>query len=170
MNGQTTVTPGGILGRLVASAFVLLVWGAIEWLLHTPATLVTGQMAGRQFEPSNQAYLETMFVFGAFRGVGAVITILGVLVLVAVWWKYIKMAWYNMAAALVATVLLMSPSPSQAFFEKTDRTEIHTILPNESAFWIPDVGDNKSTQAQMDSEAYLNERKIAAKRFVILHQ
>ena len=170
MNGQTSVTPGGVLGRFVASAFVLLAWAAIEWLLHTPATLVTGQMAGRQFEPSNQAYVETMFVFSAFRGVGAIVTIVGLLVLGAVWWKYIKLAWYGIAAALVVAILITSPTPSLAFFETKDRTEIHTILPNESAFWIPDVGDNKSTQVQMDSEAYLNERKIAAKRFVIPHQ
>lgn len=59
---------------------------------------------------------------------------------------------------------------SQAFFEKTDRTEVYLILPNESAFWIPDNGANKDTQTKMDSEAYLEANKLSVKRFVIPHQ
>jgi len=57
-----------------------------------------------------------------------------------------------------------------AFADTTDKTEAYTILPNESAFFIPDTGANKESQAQFDSEAYLQDKKIAVKRFVIPHQ
>ncbi len=43
------------------------------------------------------------------------------------------------------------------------------MLPNESAFWIPDTGANAATQTNMDSEAYFQANKIATKRFQIPH-
>ena len=42
-------------------------------------------------------------------------------------------------------------------------------MPNESAFWVPDIGDNRSQDA-FDSASYLEKNKIAAKRFLIPHQ
>ena len=65
-------------------------------------------------------------------------------------------------------VLLAAPQ-AQAYYDKTDYTEAYTILPNESAFWIPDAGANKDNQAQFDSEAYLQANKIAVKRFIVPH-
>ncbi len=62
------------------------------------------------------------------------------------------------------------PQKALAFADTTDKTEAYTILPNESAFFIPDTGANKESQAQFDSEAYLQDKKIAVKRFVIPHQ
>lgn len=70
-------------------------------------------------------------------------------------------------ATLVASTFLTSPA--YAFFQQTDKTEAYTILPNESAFWIPDVGDNKNSQTKLDSADYLNANKVALKRFVIPH-
>jgi hypothetical protein len=60
-------------------------------------------------------------------------------------------------------------SPAAAYYDKTDYTEAYTILPNESAFWIPDVGANKDSQASMESEAFLVANKIALKRFTVPH-
>ena len=37
------------------------------------------------------------------------------------------------------------------------------------AFWIPDVGDNKTNQAQLDSEDYLKANKLSVKRFIVPH-
>jgi hypothetical protein len=45
-----------------------------------------------------------------------------------------------------------------------DYTEAYIILPNESAFWIPDAGANKDTQARFESEEYLNANKVPVKR------
>ena len=42
-------------------------------------------------------------------------------------------------------------------------------MPNESAFWVPDVGDNQSSQAAFASADYLNKNKIASKRFLVPH-
>lgn len=75
-----------------------------------------------------------------------------------------KLATIMFAAAAVIA------SPSYAYFDTTDVTEAYTILPNESAFWIPDTGDNASSQAKMDSEAYYEANKIAIKRFIVPHK
>jgi hypothetical protein len=75
------------------------------------------------------------------------------------------------AAFLIAASLgaCSAPQSAHAFVDKTDRTEAYTILPNETAFWILDVGDNKTGQAKLDSEDYYNANKISMKRFIVPH-
>ena len=43
------------------------------------------------------------------------------------------------------------------------------MLPNESAFFVPDVGDTRNTQVAFGTEAYYAANKIASKRFVVPH-
>lgn len=74
------------------------------------------------------------------------------------------------ATSVVAIGLLASQTSAFAFADTTDKTEAYTILPNQSAFWVPDTGANKDSQTQFESEAYYNDKKIAAKRFVVPHQ
>ena len=50
-----------------------------------------------------------------------------------------------------------------------DRAEAVYILPDESFFWVPDVGDNKNSQVKMNSEEYYAANKLPVKRFVIPH-
>jgi hypothetical protein len=70
---------------------------------------------------------------------------------------------------LLTALLLGTAQPSAAYYEKTDYSEPYFILPNESAFFIPDVGSS-ANQAAFGSEQYLQSNKIAAKRFIIPHQ
>jgi hypothetical protein len=65
--------------------------------------------------------------------------------------------------------LMLPPGEAAAYYDKADYTEAYTILPNETGFWIPDAGSNKDTQAQFESEAYLNANKVALKRFIVPH-
>lgn len=69
----------------------------------------------------------------------------------------------------LGAALLSGVSPANAYYDKADYTEAYTILPNESAFWIPDVGANKDNQAQLDSADYLNANKVSLKRFTVPH-
>jgi len=71
---------------------------------------------------------------------------------------------------LTTTAVIVASTPTFAFFEKTERTEAYTIMPNESAFWIPDVGDTKGSQTKFETEDFLNSNKLAVKRFIIPHQ
>jgi len=74
------------------------------------------------------------------------------------------------SASLAVIGLIAFETSAMPFAETTDRTEAYTILPNQSAFWVPDTGANKDTQTQFESESYYNANKIAAKRFVVPHQ
>lgn len=63
---------------------------------------------------------------------------------------------------LVLMVALMSIGCGPALVEKYQE-----IKPNQTAFVIPLEGANKSNQGKFDSEDYLNEMKVAAKRINI---
>ena len=93
------------------------------------------------------------------------------LALAAIWRAPVQ-KWFSGAAAVALGLLVAAQHADRAlaFADTVDKTEAYTILPNESAFFIPDTGANKETQAQFDSEAYLQGNKIAVKRFVIPHQ
>lgn len=75
-----------------------------------------------------------------------------------------------LVGAVVFAIGLSNITSSFAFFATNDKTEAYTILPSETAFWIPDVGDNKNSQAKLDSESYFEANRLAVKRFVIPHQ
>lgn len=95
------------------------------------------------------------------------------LVLVALWWKPLlrlvgPASSPRVLGLLVAGLILAGSGQANAYFETSDKTEAYTVLPNESAFWIPDTGD-KSGQVQFDSEAFYAEKKIAQLRYVIKH-
>jgi hypothetical protein len=59
--------------------------------------------------------------------------------------------------------------PAYAYYQKSDYAEAYTILPNETAFWIPDIGANKDSQKQFESEDYLQANRVPVKRFIVPH-
>ena len=147
--------------RIIAAVIAVLVFG---WAImaYTPqATLITGNVAGRQFENSDSAYLTAVYTMSIFNTVNVLLTLALLGVLALIWFKpvrdLIKQITTQVTVLFATTgALLAGTTDSKAFFDKTDKTEAYTILPNQSAFWIPDVGANLANQAQMDSEALYN--------------
>ncbi len=159
---QTMAFP---IGRAIVSVALIFAYGWINYLMNPIAALGAGKMAGRQFDASDLSYVTAQFGMDFFSHLG-VPAIALVAVLALIWWKPAKVA----IAALMAGMFLIVALPSaQAYYDTKDITEAYTILPNESAFWIPDVGDNKTDQTKMDSEAYYTANKLAVKRFLIPH-
>ncbi len=157
-----------MLGRIIGS---LVAIGLYEtaMILATPRLLIaSGQAAGGQFENSDSSFVVASVRMGIYGQLGALPAIVLLVVLLLIWWGPIRqrLAGRTMAAALC---LLLGTASAQAYYDKTDYTEAYTILPNESAFWIPDAGANKDGQAQFESEAYLNANKIPLKRFIVPH-
>jgi hypothetical protein len=68
----------------------------------------------------------------------------------------------------IAAALLFN-GPSFAYYDTHDYPEFVEIQSNQSAFAIPLIGANKSSQAQYGSKNYLDENKVATKRFQIQH-
>lgn len=159
-----------MLGRIFGSIAVLAIYGIVAGIFNPIATLVTGEAAGHQFENSNMAYLQTMYTLSLFSGAGLILTLLAAAALLAIWLKPLRELIKGAATlGLIGAAMLMPHDKAHAFADTTDKTEAYTILPNQSAFWVPDTGANKDTQAQFESESYYNERKVASKRFVIPH-
>jgi hypothetical protein len=148
--------------------FVFLVWTGVSVLLSVPATLVTGQLAGRQFENSDADFAISRIGMALFSGVGSIISGVFLLVLLAIWWKPIKVA-VAAVAALALVLIFGAPRHADAYYDKTDYAEVYFVLPNESAFFVPDAGANKDNQSSFGSVDYLNTNKIPAKRFQIPH-
>ena len=152
--------------RVIASVLSVLIYGWINFLLNPVATIGAGRMAAGQFEPSDSAYVISQFGMAFFSNFGVPVLVL-VAVLFVIWWKPAKTLLVSlMALTLIAAI---TSQPASAYYDKSDYTEPYFILPNESAFWIPDVGDNKTSQAKFGSEDYFRSNKIAAKRFIIPH-
>jgi hypothetical protein len=155
----------GLFLRILCSAAAILLYGWINSILYPVATLVTAQVAGKQFENSDASYVASSFGMNFFSHIGIpFVVLLGVLAVI--WWR--PVLGLLRAGALIGGIMAAS-QPAAAYYDKTDFTEAYTILPNESAFWIPDAGANKDSQAQIESEAYLNANKVALKRFVVPH-
>ena len=161
-----------MLGRILGTLVTLALYGALTVLYHPIATIVSGESAGQQFQNSDKAAVANAVTQGALTGFGTLLTVALLVVLAAIWYAPIRKWFTTATAAALAIVAINAPHTDKAyaFADTTDKTEAYTILPNESAFFIPDIGANKESQTQFDSEAFLQDKKIAVKRFVIPHQ
>lgn len=163
------------MSRIIATVMALISYMLLNILYAPQATLLAGQMAGRQFENSDTAYTTSMYAMRFISGIGGLFTLLLLAILLMLWLtpirELIKRVMTSLVVLLVVggTLLLGVASPSWAYYDKQDWTEAYTILPNESVFWIPDAGANKDSQGQFDSEEYLKTKKIPVKRFIVPH-
>lgn len=156
--------------RIAATLVILAITGVIVTLFTASHTLLDASLAGKQFEDSTASYLG----YQASNNLTLAVAIPGLIaiVLIILIWKR-PLAHYFSTFGTLALIVSLSGLPyhkAWAFAETTDKTEVVPILPNESAFWIPDVGPNRETQVQFDSESYLQANKVAAKRFEIRHE
>lgn len=132
-------------------------------------TPLVGALAVDQLSDSNMAYTKSMWEIGAIKNLSpnflafvAVLSALGLL-----WKNDIKKLFIPISS--IAICLAIIPTPANAYYAKTDYTEVVEVLPNQTAFLIPETGANKDGQAAFMSEAYLNANKVAMKRVTIPH-
>lgn len=155
---------GDMAMRVVASVLLIALVGVADRLLSPVASFLSAESASGQLANSDAAAMGASVGMAAYAHMGVPLIVL-VAALVAIWWKPVR-RWLGVLAVLV---LAGAPQPAAAYYDKTDYTEAYTILPNESGFWIPDQGANRDTQAQFESEAYLNANRVALKRFIVPH-
>ena len=153
------------------TAIALIIYFVGNFLLSPVPALTVGPIAGKQFESSDAAYLQYVYSSAFYRNLDVLPAVILLVILVALWWKPIASIFKSggTAALLIFCLLLGTVSPASAYYSKENWPEPYLILPNESAFWIPEVGDNKNSQTKFVSEDYLKANKIAAKRFIVEH-
>jgi hypothetical protein len=71
--------------------------------------------------------------------------------------------------AILTIAIVFTSSSSFAYYDTRDNPEFVMIQANQSAFAIPVVGDNKSTQTNFGSKSFLDTAKVATKRFMVPH-
>jgi hypothetical protein len=127
-----------------------------------------GRIAARQFQDADWPAAETAWAATALNGAGPFAAILSLALIAAIWCVGRRGAGY--AGLAVAGLLVEAqPEPAQAYYDTRDYPEFVEVLPNQTAFLIPEVGESKSGQAAFMSEQFLNERKVAMKRVQIPH-
>jgi hypothetical protein len=153
-----------MLKRIVGTVLAVALYGLANLYLAPVGTVLTGQTAGGQFGNSNAGYVQSYVGMAIFGRLGISFLVL-LVVVAAIWWGPAR----RWLAAIALLAIAGGAQPAQAYYDKADYAEAYTILPNESAFWIPDVGDNKTAQARFESEEFLNANKVAIKRFIVPH-
>lgn len=160
-----------MINKLVWTIIVLVAFASFSMAYNMGATLVLGQVAGDQFNASNLDYLKTGLIFNTASGITQIAGLVTLVTIGGIWFTTIKKFLAGLLVMLlcVAGISIGSTNHVMAYSDTTDKTEAYTILPNETAFWVPDVGNNKDSQVKFDSEQYLNDNKVSAKRFIIPH-
>ncbi len=157
----------GHFPRVLGTSALLALWGFTNFLPNEIRTLELGKIASVQFEASDVSYLSEALQCACWSRFGFTTAML--ILLLVLWWAPIRRVAGVTAVLLAAGMLITSPRPAAAYYSQQDFAEPYLIMPNESAFWVPDVGDNKSAQKAFDSSDYLNANKIASKRFLVPH-
>lgn len=158
--------------KFVSSIICIWLYGVVNTALHPLNIIMSADAAGDQFSASDFGYIRSVMEMNFFQNMGIPFLVL-VAILLFIWIpSSIFKKKESSTSAIVGIILGMSMIHSQdanAYYDTANKTEAYTILPNESAFWIPDVGNNVDSQRKFDSEQYLEKNKIAAKRFIIPH-
>lgn len=161
-----------ILVRSVITAAWYLMCSSVNVFLKALYQVKLGEEAVNQLENSDAAFIQFKMVASA-NHVGAIIAFVFILGLVAIWKPIIqkvnaKGPQFIIGLSVVVCAMLFSSS-AHAYYDKTDRAEWVNIEANQSAFLIPAVGANKTSQKQFGSIEYLADNKVAAKRVQIPH-
>ena len=160
-----------MLSRVIATVVALVVYQVVNTIYTTQATLSAGQVAGRQFENNDTSYIVATYWTQLLSGISTFLPWLLIGALALIWWVPAK-RWISTMAALgllFVGALAVHPEGAYAFFEKIDRTEAYPVLPNQTAFWIPDAGNNIDTQTKLVSKEFNGAQKVEFKRFTIPH-
>lgn len=157
----------------IALTLLVLVVSYICMSVYTPwQTATVGQLAVDQLADSKSAYVVSQTEISFLSGLPVVIGLVNFVFLLLLWWEPIAKLFKNSTKTTLSVLLLgafLVPSTAHAYYDTQDKPEYVEVLPNQTAFLIPEVGANKDGQASFMSEAYLNANKVAMKRVQIPH-
>ncbi len=172
-NTAPIATVGGLVARTVASVGIAGAYHFADRVLTNAAGLASSHLAVSQLQdvdqPVQQAMMQTLS--GAHMPELVLTAALG-----AVWWSPIKRLAKKITSGQAATMSALFiassmavTSPAHAYYDVLDNPEFVEILPNQTAFAIPEQGANRQNQAAFMSEQYLTDNKVAMKRFQVPH-
>ena len=107
----------GMVLRGALSVLAVLLYGWINFLLNPLATLVSADVAGRQFDNSATSYIQAVYGMRFFGGLGVPALVLAA-VLLAIWWKPLRLGWTKLlppAAAVLGMLLATTGARLKSF-------------------------------------------------------
>lgn len=143
--------------------------------LYWPQAALTGAAAGgAQLNGGDPGFLQSTYTNAVIGALSRFALLIAFGAIALIWFGPARRALQRGAKALDLALLfalaaVLVPDHAHAFASKTDATEIIPIPPNWSAFWIPGFGDAKTNQVQMNTEAFLQQNKVAVKYFQVTH-
>jgi hypothetical protein len=158
--------------RFILSILAVIVYRALYYYISYATAISTSNQAVTQFSDNDVSSQLTFMSLTAHLPFVLFIAFLATLLWI--WWGKISAVFKGTGAkalvvASLATLLLINNGKAYAYYAQSDYAEWVNIGPNETAFFIPVEGANKSSQAQFDSADFLDKRKVAAKRIQIPH-
>lgn len=159
------------VSRIIYSVVAIFLCGWINNFLNPITTMGSAKMAGEQLKSSDTAYVASQVGMSFFHDLSAIPGLILLVALLVIWWKPLtSLRAKDVASMIIFSIMVACSSHAFAFYEKPDKSEAITIMPDESFFWIPDTGDNKSSQVKLNSEEYYLANKLPVKRFIIPHE
>lgn len=161
-----------VIVRTLLTLVTVTLWRWAEAAIATVTPLISGPMAVEQLKDTKEGFVSA----GLAAQIGGLNLpfILFLVILFLIWrkpvWEFVRsVRSVGGVAAIVVVVALLSVSSCQAYYADKDEVEYVTIKANQTAFLVPQVGDNKTSQSAFDSAAYLDAVKVAEKRIQIPH-
>ena len=161
-----------MLIRAISSIAIVALGAISQNIIAPPTMLAAGKLAGDQLKADDAAYLISTYGGYALGMPSIMISTITIFLLLMIWYRPVLNLVKRLFPALMAVSVIIfgcGTPPASAYYDKADWPEIYFILPDESAVWVPSVGDNAASQVSFGSEAYLRANKIAAKQFSIPH-
>ena len=151
---------------------VTAIWAAQTWWLNSRQPDISSALAVQQLNGGNDS-AEKLRLFGAAKDAvhlaAWALTVLAAVVCFRPWLRASWQWWRVRRAAKVAAMLALSSVFLTGCMKPFDKPEFVEIDTSETGFLIPLEGDT-AQQAKFQSEDYLLQRKVAAKRVQILHR
>jgi hypothetical protein len=145
-------------------------WTWIEKAFLVSDPIVVGQLSVKQLEHSNSAYMQSQLGIAAFHGISWAVGIVGLLLVIAIWWKpLMSLKSKLLSMAVIFGFIMLASAPAFAYYDTVDRDEWYEIPANATGFLIPLVGDNLASQGKFMSVDFLNAKKVPTKRVQIHH-
>lgn len=161
--------------RIILTLFASAVWHYANVYLNAFATAKSGEAAVAQFSNSASENINSFVAMDFYNNLshgGSFIIFMGIIMVI--WLKHIKQLFQKKpdllsVLGIVFIINTIIPVDAYAYYSRQDWAENVNVLPNHSAFLIPATGDTKDSQKQFESEAFLNDKKVGAKRIQIPH-
>lgn len=164
-----------IILKAIFSLLLLSIWKYAGIYTSAMGSAEAGAVAVKQFDDGIANYATTITQMEFFKSMsGGFSTSIIFLIIIGLWWSEIMALFKSKDKLLTVLGLILAgnviiPNDAFAYYSKQDWAENVNVLPNHSAFLIPATGDTKDSQKQFESEAFLNDKKVGAKRIQIPH-